>query len=67
MKTGTIKYFNADKGFGFITPDDGSEDIFVHVSAIANGIKPNEGQKVRFEIGQDRRTGKTRAEQVSLL
>ena len=52
MKTGTIKFFKTDKGFGFITPADGSKDVFVHFSAIqGNGFKTlEEGQKVEFEI-----------------
>ncbi|MGB5447211.1 MAG: cold-shock protein [Psychromonas sp.] len=54
MTTGTVKWFNAEKGFGFITPDDGSKDLFVHHSQIkASGYATlNEGQKVEFEVGQ---------------
>ena len=54
MSTGTVKWFNADKGFGFITPDDGSKDLFVHHSEIqVSGYKSlNDGQKVEFEVGQ---------------
>ena len=56
--TGIVKWFNADKGFGFITPDDGSKDVFVHFSAIqGNGFKTQaEGQNVEFEI-QDGQKG----------
>ncbi len=54
MATGTVKWFNDAKGFGFITPDDGSTDLFAHFSAIqANGFKSlKEGQKVNFEVAQ---------------
>jgi cold shock protein len=66
MATGTVKFFNSEKGFGFITPDQGGEDVFVHISALSYGLMLNEGQKVSYEIGQDRRSGKSRAEQVNL-
>lgn len=57
MTKGTVKFFNATKGFGFITPDDGSKDVFVHVSAVERaGLSGlNEGQKVSFEIQPDAR------------
>ncbi|MBI1991598.1 MAG: cold-shock protein [Betaproteobacteria bacterium] len=60
MATGTVKWFNATKGFGFIQPDDGSKDVFVHVSAVqgAGMSTLNEGQKVQFELvkGKDGKT-----------
>lgn len=57
MSTGTVKWFNASKGFGFITPDDGSKDLFVHHSEIkAKGYASlDEGQKVEFEVGEGKK------------
>ena len=56
-QTGIVKFFNAQKGFGFITPDDGEKDVFVHISAVqASGlVSLDEGQKVSFETEADRR------------
>ncbi len=51
MSTGTVKFFNESKGFGFITPDDGGKDLFVHVSAVEDGTL-NDNDKVEFEIGE---------------
>ncbi|MBY2915356.1 cold-shock protein [Rhizobium leguminosarum] len=67
MPTGTVKFFNDDKGFGFITPENGGEDIFVHASALQRGGSLRQGDKVTFEVGQDRKTGKSKAENVSVL
>jgi CspA family cold shock protein len=53
MPTGTVKFFNDDKGFGFITPENGGADVFVHVSALQRGGSLREGDKVSFELGQD--------------
>ena len=63
MKIGTVKWFNLQKGSGFIHPDDGSPNIFVHMSAIASaGVSDlNEGQRVIFEVEQDERTGNASA------
>ena len=60
---GTVKWFNAQKGFGFIQPDDGSQDVFVHISAVErSGLSGlNENQKVTFDLEKDRRTGKQSA------
>jgi CspA family cold shock protein len=67
MTTGTVKFFNDDKGFGFITPENGGADVFVHISAVQNGSSLSEGQKVSYEVGQDRKTGKSKAENVRPL
>ena len=67
MATGTVKFFNGDKGFGFITPEIGGTDVFVHVSALQAGSSLSDGQRVSYEIGQDRKTGKSRAENVRVL
>ena len=66
MTTGTVKWFNAGKGFGFIQPDDGSTDVFVHISAVErSGMNSlNEGQKVTYEIVRDKRTGKNSADNL---
>jgi cold shock protein len=63
MVTGTVKFFNATKGFGFIQPDDGGPDVFVHVSAVEGaGMKSIvEGQKLSFEVVKDGRSGKSAA------
>ena len=63
MPTGTVKFFNSTKGFGFIQPDDGSKDVFVHISAVerAGMSNLNEGQKLSFDIEADRRSGKSAA------
>jgi CspA family cold shock protein len=66
MTNGTVKWFNSQKGFGFIQPDDGSKDVFVHISAVerAGMGSLNEGQKISFEVTADRRTGKSSAENL---
>jgi cold shock protein len=66
MATGTVKWFNGQKGYGFIQPDDGGKDVFVHISAVerAGLSQLNEGQKVSFEITADRKTGKTTADNL---
>ena len=63
MNTGTVKWFNEQKGYGFIQPDNGSKDIFVHISAVERaGLRTlKEGQKVTFEIVTDKRTGRSSA------
>ncbi|MFW7380504.1 MAG: cold-shock protein [Oligoflexus sp.] len=54
MATGIVKFFNTDKGFGFITPDNGGKDIFVHISGIVNG-PINEGDSVEYEVGEGKK------------
>jgi CspA family cold shock protein len=66
MSKGTVKWFNNQKGYGFIEPHDGSKDVFVHISAVerAGMSSLNEGQQVSFEVVADRRTGKSSAENL---
>jgi CspA family cold shock protein len=63
MPTGTVKFYNVNKGFGFIQPDDGSKDVFVHATALeAAGMRGLvEGQKIAFDVQEDRRSGKPAA------
>jgi cold shock protein len=67
MPTGTVKWFNAQKGYGFIKPSDGGNDVFVHISALERaGLSSlKEGQKVKYEVARDR--GKDSAANLSLL
>jgi cold shock protein len=63
MTIGTVKWFNATKGFGFIQPDNGGKDVFVHISAVERaGMRDlTEGQKIGFELTTDKRTGRQSA------
>ena len=66
MATGTVKWFNSTKGYGFIQPDDGGKDVFVHISAVESaGLRGlDENQKISYEIETDRRSGKQSAGQL---
>ena len=66
MATGTVKWYNSTKGYGFIQPDDGGKDVFVHISAVeAAGLRGlDENQKISYEIETDRRSGKESAGQL---
>jgi cold shock protein len=68
MNTGTVKFFNATKGFGFIQPDNGGPDVFVHISALERSGIPTivEGQKLTFEVTRDARSGKNAASNLQL-
>ena len=69
MSTGTVKWYNSEKGYGFIQPDDGGKDAFVHVSALEragmNGLR--EGQKISFELVADKRSGKMSADKLQAV
>ncbi|MBV5263372.1 cold-shock protein [Pinisolibacter aquiterrae] len=69
MPVGTVKFFNESKGYGFIQPEDGSKDVFVHISAVErSGMRSlMEGQKVSFEIETDRRSGKAAAANLAAV
>ena len=69
MSTGTVKWFNAQKGFGFIQPDNGGPDVFVHISAVerAGMSDLKEGQKLSYELADDRRSGKKSADRLQAV
>ena len=66
MTIGTVKFFNSSKGYGFIAPDDGAPDVFVHVSAVEHAGMTTlaEGQKVSFDVVKDQRNGKSAAQNL---
>lgn len=64
MAMGRVMFFNQDKGYGFISPENGGTDVFVYVSAVDGASPVREGQKLSYDVGQDRKTGKSRAENV---
>lgn len=69
MNTGTVKWYNSQKGYGFIQPDNGGKDVFVHASALESaGIRGLvEGQKISFDIQSDSRSGKSSAENIKTV
>jgi CspA family cold shock protein len=69
MATGTVKFFNSQKGFGFIVQDGGGPDVFVHISAVerAGMSNLNEGQKVSFDVQADQRSGKSAAANLQAI
>ncbi|NRP86601.1 Cold shock protein CspA [Ensifer adhaerens] len=69
MSIGTVKWFNAAKGFGFIQPDDGATDVFVHISAVerAGMSTLRDGQKISYELVKDKRSGKMSADQLEAM
>ncbi|MDH7795873.1 MULTISPECIES: cold-shock protein [unclassified Beijerinckia] len=69
MSQGTVKWFNDQKGYGFIQPDDGGKDVFVHISAVERaGMRGlNEGQKISYEIVVDKRSGKSSADNLKAV
>jgi len=69
MATGTVKWFNGTKGYGFIQPDDGGRDVFVHISAVerAGMSSLTEGQRVSYELFTDPKRGRTSAEQLRVV
>ena len=69
MKTGVVKFYNTQKGFGFIEPDDGAKDAFVHATALerAGIMTLNEGQKVEFDTEIDSRSGKSAVSTIKLV
>lgn len=69
MAIGTVKFFNTTKGFGFIAPEDGGTDVFVHATAVERaGLPPlSEGQKISFDVVQDKRSGKSAADNLEAV
>ncbi len=68
MNSGTVKWFNSTKGFGFIQPDDGSTDVFIHISAVERaGLRDlADGQKIRYDLVKDKRSGKSSADNLQV-
>ena len=69
MATGTVKWFNTEKGYGFVEPDEGGKDVFIHISAVQRSGMDSlaEGQKISYELATDRRTGKQAADNIQTM
>ena len=67
MAIGIVKFFKVDKGYGFIKPEDGSDDVFVHIRDVAGHQELHEGMRVAYELSKDAKTGKMRGVQVRML
>ena len=69
MPIGTVKFFNGQRGYGFIAPEDGSSDVFVHISAVEQAVMStlNEGQRLSFDVVTDQRRGKTNAQNLKAV
>jgi CspA family cold shock protein len=67
MLQGKVKFYNEERGFGFLARDDGGEDVFVHVREVADGQELEKGNVVQFDIGEDGRSGRTRAVNVRVV
>lgn len=69
MATGTVKWFNTEKGYGFVEPDEGGKDVFIHISAVQRSGMDSlaEGQKISYELATDRRTGKQAADNIQSM
>ncbi|WFU45405.1 cold shock domain-containing protein (plasmid) [Bradyrhizobium sp. CB82] len=67
MPSGMVKKWVADRGFGFITPDAGGGDVFMHIKALPRGVEPHEGARVTYDVAQDAQSGKMQATNVRII